>query len=391
MDLTFTPEQQAFRRELQEWFAANGPQQRLDAPYSATGLAQHLDWERRLFEAGYAAPGWPKQDGGMGLDPWFQLIYDEEYARFRLPERLNKMGLIHGGPTVMVHGTEEQKRRWLPGILSCAEIWCQGFSEPEAGSDLASLRTTGRIEGDVMHVDGQKTWTSQGVISSTMFALVRTDPDAPKHRGLTFVIIDLTSPGVEVRPLVQLHGNAGFAEVFFDDVVVPMSNVVGAVNDGWRVAATSLQLERGTGRGTHTRLEQSVIDLARNVAAAGGDDGVDAAAVERLGALAAWSYAYEQATYAITDDLARGGGGPDNSSVIKLILTQLQTAVHEADLAALGPAAEIMTDHGPGGEMFGMRRNYWHGRAAEIYAGSNEIQRNIIAERTLGLPREPKA
>jgi len=385
MDLNFTPEQQAFRRELQEWFAANGPKERLDSPYSEPGFSQHLEWERALFEAGYAAPGWPKEVGGMGADSWDQLIYDEEYARFRLPERLNKMGLVHGGPTVEAHGTDEQKQRFLPGILNCEDIWCQGFSEPGAGSDLAAIRTTGRINGDTMVVDGQKIWTSQGIIATTMFALVRTDPASKGHKGLTFVIIDLRSPGVEIRPLGQLHGNPGFAEVFFSGVEVPMENVIGEVGDGWRVAGTSLQLERGTGRGTHTRLEQALVDLARDTADLGTE-----AQVERLGELAAWTFAYEQATYASTHEIATGRTGPDFSSILKLRYTEIHTAVHEQHLAVLGADAEIMTDHGPDGEMFGMRRNYWHGRGAEIYAGSNEIQRNIISERMLGLPKEPR-
>ncbi|MGH1561409.1 acyl-CoA dehydrogenase family protein [Mumia sp. DW29H23] len=387
MDLRFTAEQDAFRRELQAWFEANRPTAPLDPPYSETGLAQHMEWERRLHAAGYAAPGWPAEVGGLGADAWHQMIYDEEYARFELPERLNKMGLVHGGPTVLAHGTEEQQRRWLPDLLSCERIWCQGFSEPEAGSDLANLRTTARVEGDTLVVNGQKTWTSQGTIAHTMFALVRTDPEAPKHRGLSFVILDLDSPGVEVRPLVQLHGNAGFAEVFFTDVEVPLENVVGPLNDGWRVAQTSLQLERGTGRGTHTRLRMAVEHLTEDVRKLAADD---AGALQRLGALRAWTYAYEQATFASTDRIAREVPDDSFSSIIKLRWAEIQTAIHEENLAVLGPAAEIPDWIGDEGELRGMRRTYWHGRAGEIYAGSTEIQRNIVAERLLGLPREPR-
>ncbi len=386
MDLTFTPEQNEFRAELRAWFADHAPAVRLDSPYSEPGYSQHLAWERQLHEAGYAAPSWPTEVGGQSADAWAELIYDEEYARFRLPERLNKMGLIHGGPTVMAHGTEQQKRDLLPGILTCDDIWCQGFSEPGAGSDLAALRTTGRIEGDTMIVDGQKIWTSQGIIATTMFAIVRTDPQAKGHRGLTFVIIDLRSAGVEIRPLGQLHGNPGFAEVFFSGVEVPVANVIGDVGDGWRVASTSLQLERGTARGTHTRMEQALVDLAEETLTAGAGE----ASVRRLGELGAWVAAYEQAAYASTHEIATGRGGVDHSSVIKMLGTEILTAVHEEHLAVLGPNAEVMSDYGPNREMFGMRRNYWHGRGAEIYAGSNEIQRNIISERVLGLPKEPR-
>lgn len=385
MDLTFTPEQQAFRRELQEWFTENGPQGRLDSPYSEPGFSQHMEWEKKLHEARWAAPSWPSAAGGRDADPWAEFIYDEEYARFRLPERLNKMGLVHGGPTVMAHGTEQQKRDFLPGILDCSDIWCQGFSEPGAGSDLAAVRTTGRIEGDTMVVDGQKIWTSQGIIATTMFALVRTDPQSRGHRGITFVIIDLRSPGVEVRPLGQLHGNPGFAEVFFTGVEVPVANVIGEVGDGWRVASTSLALERGTSRGSQTRMEQALVDLARDTASAGADP----RSVRRLGELAAWVAAYEQAAHASTHEIATGRA-KDYSSVIKMMGTQILTAVHEENLEVLQEGAEVMSDHGPNNEMFGMRRNYWHGRGAEIYAGSNEIQRNLIAERQLGLPKEPR-
>jgi alkylation response protein AidB-like acyl-CoA dehydrogenase len=387
VDVTFTPQQQAFRAELRSWFEANQPTARLDPPYTDRGLAQHLRWERTLFDAGYAAPGWPKEVGGLGADVWGQLIYDEEYARLGLPERVNKMGLIHGGPTIIAHGTDEQRQRWLPGILSCDDIWCQGFSEPEAGSDLTSLRTSARRAGDKLVLNGQKIWTSQGTIASTMFALVRTNPDLPGSRGLTFVVLDLRAPGVEVRPLVQLHGHAGFAEVFFTDVEVPIAHVVGAIDDGWRVAQTSLELERGSARGNHTRLMQSLAGLAQAVR----DAGTDTASLQRLGDLHAWAFAYEQATYAAADEFSRGEPDRSFSSIMKLRWSQLQTAIHEEHLAVLGPAAEVLGDtETADGALLGRWHRYWHGRAAEIFAGANEIQRNIIAERILRLPREPR-
>jgi alkylation response protein AidB-like acyl-CoA dehydrogenase len=386
MDLTFTEEQQQFRGELREWLAANKPRARFDPYYTPRGLEQHLTWERTLFEAGYSAPGWPVEVGGMGMDHWGQLIYDEECALAGLPERLNKMGLIHGGPTVLAHGTAEQQAAWLPGILDSSDIWCQGFSEPDAGSDLAAVRTTGRVEGDRLIINGQKTWTSFGAIASRMFALVRTDPSASQHHGISFVVFDLDLPGVEVRPMTQMHGHSGFAEVFFTDVEVPLANVVGELNDGWRIAGTSLRLERGTGRGTHTRLVQSLRELADTVRERGADDSL----VENLGSLRAWTFAYEQSTYALTDLVSRGEDDGAASSINKLAWSEIQTAVHEAHLDALGSDGEIVDEAGPNGEFVGMRRDYWHARAAEIFAGANEIQRNIIAERGFGLPREPR-
>jgi alkylation response protein AidB-like acyl-CoA dehydrogenase len=387
MDLQFSTEQEEFRAEVRDWLENNQPTHAFQPYYTDRGLAEHLEWEQRLFTAGYAAPGWPKEAGGLGLDLWAQLIWDEEYARLRLPERLNKMGLIHGGPTVLVHGTEQQKRQWIPGILDCTDIWCQGFSEPDAGSDLAALRTTGRIDGDEIVINGQKTWTSYGVVATRMFALVRTDPEAPKHRGISFVVLDLDTPGVEVRPMKQLHGHSGFAEVFFTDARVPLANVVGEVNDGWRVAQTSLKLERGTGRGQHTRLTQSFEALAEDVGRRGADPG----ALERLGSLSAWTFAHEAATYALTDTIARGADDGVDPSILKVRWSEIQTAIHQEHLATLGADAELIDDPDPTGALPPLLRNYWHGRAGEIFAGSTEIQKNIISERGLGLPREPRA
>jgi alkylation response protein AidB-like acyl-CoA dehydrogenase len=386
MDLTTPPVLTEFRDELGTWLDEHAPRSSLDPPTTPRGLEQHLAWERALSEAGYAAPGWPVEYGGRGMDLWGELVYDEEYVRRELPERLNKMALIHGGRTVMAHGTPEQRARWLPGILDCSDIWCQGFSEPEAGSDLAALRTTAIRDGDDLVLNGQKTWTSNGVIATRMYALVRTDPGAPRHRGISFVVFDLDRAGVDVRPITQLHGHAGFAEVFFTDVRIPTSSVVGGLNDGWHVAQTALRLERGTARGTHTRLAQSLARVAAAIDEAGGDR----ALVERLGSLRAWTFAYTRSTYALTGKLASGIEDGVAASINKLRLSEIQTAVHELYLEVLGPRAEIVPELGPQGELLGILRDYWHSRAQEIYAGSNEIQRNIIAEQGLGLPREAR-
>jgi alkylation response protein AidB-like acyl-CoA dehydrogenase len=384
MDLTFSAGDEDFRREFGAWLDDERPRGRLNPVATPEGLRQHLDWESKLCAAGYAAPGWPKRFGGLGMDLWGELVYDEEYVRRDLPERLNKMALIHGARTVMAHGTEEQQAAWLPGILDCSDIWCQGFSEPDAGSDLAALRTTARIVDDGLLINGQKTWTSNGAIATRMYALVRTDTEAPKHRGISFLVFDLNLPGVEIRPMRQLHGHAGFAEVFFQDVHVPLSSVVGELNDGWRIAQTALRLERGAARGSHTRLAASL----RRVSADVGRVGADRALVERFGRLRAWAYAYVQATYALTDAVSRDRDDGVDASVNKLRLTEIQTAVYQLHLDVLGEAAELTEEQGPDGELLGMHRDYWHSRAAEIFAGTSEIQKNIIAERGLGLPRE---
>jgi alkylation response protein AidB-like acyl-CoA dehydrogenase len=383
VDLSFSPEHERFRGEFGAWLDEHHPGP-LDPPTTPRGLRQHLAWETSLNAAGYAAPGWPERFGGRGMDLWGELVYDEEYVRRQLPERLNKMALIHGARTVMAHGTETQQKEWLPGILDCSDIWCQGFSEPEAGSDLAGLQTTGRIAGDEIIINGQKTWTSNGAIATRMYALVRTDPNAPKHAGISFLVFDLDRDGVEIRPMRQLHRHAGFAEVFFTDVRVPLWSVVGPLNGGWLVAQTALRLERGAARGTHTRLVASLHDLAEAIKRAGGDRGL----TERLGVLRAWTFAYVQATYALTDQVSRGRDDGVTASMNKLRLSEIQTAIHELHLEVLGADAEITDRLGPDGELLGMRRDYWHSRAGEIYAGTSEIQKNIIAERGLGLPRE---
>lgn len=384
VDLTFSDDDESFRREVSAWLDANMPRESLLPPSYPEGLQQHLAWERTLFEAGYAAPGWPVEYGGLGRGLWAETVFDEEYVNRKLPERLNKMALIHGARTVISHGSEEQRRRWLPGVLDCSDIWCQGFSEPDAGSDLASLRTTGQVVGDEIVVNGQKTWTSNGAIANTMYALIRTDSTLPKHHGISFVVFDLNTPGVEIRPTRQLHGHAGFADVFFTDVRIPISSVIGGLNDGWRVAQTALKLERGTSRGSHTKLVASLHDLVAAVDSAG----ADRALVERLGSLRAWVFAYVQSTYALTAVVARGDDDGVSASINKLRLTEIQTAVHEMHLEVLGMQGLVVDEVGPEGELFGMHRNYWHGRAAEIFAGTSEIQKNIIAERGLGLPRE---
>src|SRR5687767_1578018 len=243
MDLTLESQHEAFRDEVRSWLRAHVPDPPLDPPGTQQAFDGHVAWERALHAAGYGAIHWPVEYGGRGADVVQQAIFTEEYVLARGPERVTVVGHNLMGPTLMVHGTDEQKRRWLPGMLSAEVIWSQGFSEPDAGSDLAGLRTRATREGDGWRINGQKIWTSYGPFADWIFALVRTDPDAAKHKGITFVAVDLRAEGVEVRPIVQLDGHAGFAEVFFSDVFVPDSDVVGAVNDGWGVAMTTLGFE----------------------------------------------------------------------------------------------------------------------------------------------------
>ncbi len=271
MDLNPTPQQAAFRAEVRAWLEANTPREPLPPLGTPEGLAAHRAWERKLYDAGYAAIYWPAQYGGRDADLLTQAIFAEEYVLVGAPQRLNVLGLGLAGPTLIAFGTPEQKERWLPGILSGEDVWCQGFSEPDAGSDLAALRTAAVREGDELVVNGQKIWTSAGTYADWIFALVRTNATAPKHKGITFVMIDMHSPGIEVRPIVQINGDAGFAEVFFSDVRVPVENVVGRIDDGWRVAMATLGFERGTGLGSAVRFARDIAALVGIVKATGHD------------------------------------------------------------------------------------------------------------------------
>ena len=254
---------------MRAWLKANVPKRdRADDPLDRVGdpkrIARAKAWQRKLYDAGYVAMGWPKEYGGQGADVMQQTIVNEELVRARAPQLIGMMGIQMVGPTLIEHGTEEQRRRYLPKILTAEEIWCQGYSEPGSGSDLASLKTRAELVGDEFIVNGQKVWTSNAQFADWMFCLVRTDPDAPKHRGISYLLIDMKTPGITVRPLVQMTGDAGFNEVFFEDVRVPRENLVGQLNDGWQVANATLVHERNM-LGSTTRTQQ----LLQRPAAAG--------------------------------------------------------------------------------------------------------------------------
>ncbi|MBA2318233.1 MAG: acyl-CoA dehydrogenase family protein [Euzebyales bacterium] len=397
MDLDLTTEQQAFRDEVRAWLEANAPAEPLPPTSTAEGVAAHQAWERRLYEAGYAAIHWPKAYGGRDADMLSVAIFSEEYARADGPERVNVLALGLAGPTLMVYGTDEQKARWLPGMLSCEDIWCQGFSEPGAGSDLAGLTTTAVRDDDTYIVNGQKTWTSQGRFADWMFALVRTEADAAKHRGITCLMIDMRSPGIDVRPIVQINGDAGFAEVFFTDVRVPAENVVGEVNDGWRVAMTTLGFERGTGLGSHVRFSRILRELVTLARAAGRD--TDPIVRDRIAGMYAETEVFRHNTYRTLTCMAKGKPIGPEASLNKLYWSEMEVRLFETGmevlgtLAELGPKSSAVTDvlgHDAAALWDHWHKRYWYARAACIYAGTSEIQKNIVAERLLGLPREPR-
>jgi alkylation response protein AidB-like acyl-CoA dehydrogenase len=389
MDLNLTSEQETFRSEVRAWLEANVPSQPLNTSATPEGFAEHKAWEKKLYQAGFAAISWPKAYGGRDADMLTNAIFQEEYARAGAPVRINILGLGLAGPTLMAYGNDEQKVRWLPGILSCDDIWCQGFSEPDAGSDLANIRTTAVREGDEYVVNGQKIWTSLGRFADWMFALVRTDRDAPKHKGISFVMIDMHSPGIDVRPIVQINNDAGFAEVFLTDVRVPVENLIGPENDGWRVAMTTLGFERGTGLGAHVRFSKDVGELIEIVKAVGLSD--DPIVRDQVARLYAETEVYKRNMYRTLTALSKGKQIGPEASLNKLFWSEMEVRIFEAGMGAMGPYAELTPKADAAVDKSRWQKQYWYSRASCIYAGTTEIQKNIISERVLGLPKEPRA
>ncbi len=385
MDFRFSDEEEAFRAEVRSWLRANVPPQRLPSAGTREGFEAHRTWERSLHDAGYAGMHWPVAYGGRGATVVMQAILAEEYLLANGPERINVLGLNLMGPTLMAHGTEEQKNRWVPRILSADDIWSQGFSEPEAGSDLAGLRTRAVREGDHFVVNGQKIWTSYGAFADWMFALVRTDPDAPRHAGITFLAIDMRSGGIEARPIVQLDGRAGFAEVFFTDVRVPADQVIGDINDGWAVAMTTLGFERDAPSAPAARYVRDAVRLG-SLARAAGLDG-DPVVRDRVAGLYAEALAYHAHTRRTLTRLARGESLGADASMTKLMWSELGRRMYECGRDLLGPDEGTLDVSSPLSDAQAWHSYYWFARAATIYAGTSEIQRNIVSERVLGLPK----
>ena len=384
MDFRDTPEEAAFRAELRAWLAANLTEDILEGP----GGAGRLDveairgWSRLLHEAGYAGLTWPREYGGGGQPYTHQAIFLEESARAGAPAHLGVIGLGMAGPTIVTHGTEAQKARYLSPILSAEEIWCQGFSEPEAGSDLSAVRTTARLEGDRLVLDGQKVWSSFAHLASWCILLARSDPDSQRHAGLTFLIVDMASPGVEVRPLRQLTGEAEFNEIFLAGVEVPLENVVGDVGGGWQVAMTTLLHERGTlGFALTATLEAAVgklLELARDRGATPLQR--DAIAREWIELQALRTTAYRS----LSALKHTGVPGPEGS-ILKLQWSEANQRLAKLALELLGPDAQLLAGNAPYGGFW--QHHQLRSRGNTIEAGTSEILRGIVAERVLGLPR----
>ena len=393
MDLTYSPEELAFQEKVRAWLAKNVPKkQRNEAPLERGDpkrVAQAKAWQRKVYDAGYLALGWPKEYGGQGLDVMHQTIVNEEMVRARAPGLVGGMGLSMVGPTLISWGSGEQKRRYLPEILTAREIWCQGYSEPGSGSDLAALRTRAEIEGDEFVVNGQKVWTSGAHYADMMFCLVRTDPEAPKHRGISYILIDMRSPGIAVRPLIQMTGAHSFNEVFFDNVRVPRENLVGKLNEGWLVANATLFHERNM-LGATTTSQQSMarlIALARSIDRNGRPLTADPIFRQRLADLEIRVAAMKYHMLRQLTDQVRGRNPGIEAMVNKLAGTELNHDIATAAMEALGDYAMLAR-----GEEAAMDRAYWpyewmFSLGLVIGGGTSHIQKNIIAERGLKMPK----
>ncbi len=394
MDFTFAAAEEQFRLELRQWLAEHLPPGwgAPDYPYPKTyeeWATLRRQWDRTLYAGGYAGLSWPKEYGGRGATLVEQVIYYEEVARARAPEELGRNAKLLLGPTIIHHGTEEQKRRFLPRILSGDDIWCQGFSEPNAGSDLASLSTRAVRDGDELVVNGQKVWTSNARVADWIFMLVRTDPGAPKHQGITFLLADMKTPGITVRPIIQMTGSAEFCETFFDNVRVPLANVVGAENEGWRVTATALSHERGTmafHRHAMMRLEfDELVDMARR-RPGGRAVAEDPLLRQRLAQCHAELELLRWTLYRNLTRQLRGEPAGPEGSIVKLYWSELYQRINELALDILGPASQI-ADGALAEEGGRWQHRFLKSRGDTIHSGTNQIQRNIIGERLLGLPR----
>lgn len=388
MDFRDSPEEAQFRKELRDWIASAKP---ADAGPQAGRGAEDVSkaWSKSLFDAGYAGLTWPKEYGGQGAPYTHQAIFLEESARAETPEHIGVIGLGMAGPTIIAHGTDAQKEKHLGRILSGEDVWCQGFSEPGSGSDLASLKTRGERDGDEFVVNGQKVWSSFAHIADWCILMVRTDPSAPKHKGITYLLVDMHSPGVEVRPLKQITGDPEFNEIFFSDARVPVSNVVGEVNDGWRVAMTTLMHERGTlGFALTARLEvlvNKLIQTAMTERSDGTRPADDPLIRDEISQQWIDLQALRFTNYrALTGLMKTGIPGPEGS-IAKLHWSETNQRLTKLALRVLGPESQLDGSDG-----------FWNGfwqyqqlrsRGNTIEAGTSEVLRNIVAERVLGLPR----
>jgi hypothetical protein len=384
MDLELSETEQAFRREARAWLETHVPKTPLASGDTREGFFAHVEWEKQLFAARWAVVSWPERYGGRNATLVEWLIFEEEYYRAGAPNRVTQNGIFLLAPTLFAFGTDEQKDRILPRMAAAKELWAQGWSEPNAGSDLAGIKSSALRVGGGFRLSGQKAWCTRGAFCDKLFGLFRTDPGAERHRGMTYFMVSLRSEGVTVKPVRRLDGDEGFAEVFFDDVFVPDADVIGKVNDGWRVAMTTASSERGLtlrSPGRFLASAERLVALYRRCSDA------DPALRDRV--IRAWigAQAYQLYTLQTVTRLLDNTLQAPEASLNKLCWSELDISLHETALALLGPRAELVAGAPDAIDGGAWMKAYEFALAGPIYAGTNEIQRNIIAERLLGLPR----
>jgi len=390
MEVRFDAATEAFRQEIRAWLAANVPQE--PVPSDSEGAFRTMRaWQKKMCDAGWAGIHWPRAYGGRGATLLEQAVFQQELARAQAPPMANTLGLMIVGPTLMVHGTEAQKQRYIPSILSAEEIWCQGFSEPNSGSDLASLQTRAVEDGDDFVVNGQKIWTSMAHHADMCILLTRTDPNAPKHKGISFLLVDMHSPGITVKPLRQITGGAEFNEVFFDHVRVPRQQLVGQLNDGWRIAMTTLTQERASASfGTQVNIKRALDDIiavARKVKRHGVPLSTDPVLRQKLAQAYIRVDLMRLNNYrSITNQLRGQAPGPE-ASLDKLYWSETNKWMQEIGQEILGPLAQLDPASAYYPTPVNLQLSFLWSRAETIYSGTSEIQKNIIGERVLGLPR----
>jgi len=394
MDFNYSTEDEAFRHEFRTWLEANAPAAPMQS--LAGGFEQDeedwkhkLNWYRKLAAAGWTCVDWPREFGGRGLGLLKTVIYHEELQRVNAALPFIGSGPSLVGPTLMQCGTAEQKRRFIPKIISAEEIWCQGYSEPGSGSDLASLQTRAVEDGDYFRINGQKIWTSQAQYADWAFVLCRTDPTAPKHRGISYLLVDMKTPGITVRPLVQMSGTRGFNEVFFDDVRTPKKLLVGEVNNGWQVAITTLMFERGAGAGGQPLIAvvDELVSLAQRIDRDGGPAWDDASVRQRIAEFKCEAEALKYTNLRQLTRRLKGLPPGAEGSMMKLCATELNLRIGLFAMELLGPWSQI--EYRAPRAIDDGRWSYrmLSARGGTIAAGTNQIQHNIIGERVLGLPK----
>jgi alkylation response protein AidB-like acyl-CoA dehydrogenase len=388
MQLVYTPQQKTFRAEVRQWLVDNVPAEPLQSFDTREGFEQHRQWEQTLAGGNWGMVTWPEAYGGRGCNLIEWLIFEEEYYRAGAPLRVNQNGIFLLGPTLMEYGTDEQKQRFISKMASGEEMWAQGWSEPGAGSDMAAIRTKAIRDGDEYVINGQKTWSTRAVFADWVFCIFRTDPDSSRHKGLSFIFVPLDAEGVTVRPIDQLNGLPGFAEVFFDNVRVPVFNRLGDEGEGWNIAMSTAGFERGLMLRSPARFQQSakmLLQLYREKR----NDILDLSIEDSVVRCYMDAEAYALSTYQTASRLISGGSIGSESSCNKIFWSELDLHIYTTAMSLLGAKAELLPEsEDASADLGNWLDGFLFAQSGPIYAGTNEIQRNIIAERMLGMPRK---